>query len=1170
MKQFSKELGKVSITPKGDWNSSIANEKLDIVYDRRNNQAYIAKQDVPIGVDIDNREYWQPLNVSGYADNNFINLTAENENGTITAYESLEEAVATIFPINRRVGATLSFYNLNSDRLDRQAEFELWQFNSTDLANWENKDYWNNIYYNWNVFAGWYIDADALKNHVEIPNVGQYAYVGSNLNDAILYQCRTNGTWTNTGIKVRNYISVVVSGNITIGENGNWFSDGEDTGIPATPAVDEQLDNIITKHESLSRTVQGIAVTGGASTATNVTYNNDNSGLNAENAQDAIDEVSSIGYFAKRGGIVNISTNYNSDHIAEVLTLSQALSKVPSTDMVLGFQGKYLATDGWHTIIYIGNSLTSWSNTTKWIDLADKVFNSISNNSTFAGIATPATNPSTPDGNVFYIATEPGTYSNFGGLSIKDGEAAILEWKGTWSKKSGLATITKLNQVAAKAGYLFELSKGFITPGGEDGKENDLRVRTSPIFEPFEYELNDGIVLISTYYYNLDGTFISQGKPNHSNYYKRLVFGKSDGSNINPIIDEIFRSYSLANDILKKQIEDTESEVNNIKAEQQNFPLRAYLFEPYVNPIVNKSSVDFNLTKIVKEIIPLDNFADYYKSDGTLRKFYIYGIGMHTTEQFIIGIRYEKDDGQYETTGHKMVSAEKTTDLWIEVGKTLRFKLLIDTTYFYNGEILTYIINPTLENSEFSSTYLENQFTSKKADNNKKDIESQAAVLTSLNFKVDNLESLTNTMVYPKNLYNKSKQIAGENGAENGYLDDSGSVVIHKTAKVSYYIPIQSGVEYFAQDMYGTGTRYCTYGVNKELIRVVYRNMGNNAPVDAVCTFNSDEAFVRFSIRDINKFMLSKAGEKQPYEEGFEPYAKVTEKMLNEISKNLKICSGLEGLKIVAFGDSVTDGKVDSASDSSVRVTWVETLAKMIGSRYLHLKATTSSMQSGPYENIVNYDVFNMGSSGMRITYKKDGSTVEEWTDSKQIGELGGLNTNNVLYNWFRRFEMLNTKDGKKLIEPDIFIIAAGTNDVSQGSDKGEISDAFNLTANYPNDLDTLDNTKMTSALKRVLLYIQINYPKAKIYYCTPIHGGYGGRTLQALGEVADKNTEVCGYMNVEVIDLFKKSGINGIFENQQHIDAGDTRDTIDGVHVRQSGADKQAKTIFNVCRATY
>lgn len=328
MKQFSKELGKVSVTPKGAWNINTTSERLDIVYDKRNNQAYIAKQNVPVGVDIDNREYWQPMNVTGYADNNFINLTTENENGTITAYESLEEAVATILPINRRVGATLSFYNLNSDRLDRQAEFELWQFNSTDLANWENKDYWNNIYYNWNVFTGWYISVDSLEKHVKIPNVGQYAYVGANLNDALLYQCRTNGTWTNTGIKVRNYISVVVSGNITIGENGNWFSDGEDTGIPATPAVDEQLDNIIiqlqqhtteisnlkksdanlqdqitsndsditnltAKHKSLSKTVQGIAATGGASTATNVTYNNGTSRLNSENAQDAIDELAS-------------------------------------------------------------------------------------------------------------------------------------------------------------------------------------------------------------------------------------------------------------------------------------------------------------------------------------------------------------------------------------------------------------------------------------------------------------------------------------------------------------------------------------------------------------------------------------------------------------------------------------------------------------------------------------------------------------------------------------------------------------------------------------------------------------------------------------------------------------------------------------------------------------
>ena len=58
--------------------------------------------------------------------------------------------------------------------------------------------------------------------------------------------------------------------------------------------LNKKHDTLNSKHESLSRTVQGIAATSGASTATNVTYNNGNSILNAENVQDAIDEVSSI------------------------------------------------------------------------------------------------------------------------------------------------------------------------------------------------------------------------------------------------------------------------------------------------------------------------------------------------------------------------------------------------------------------------------------------------------------------------------------------------------------------------------------------------------------------------------------------------------------------------------------------------------------------------------------------------------------------------------------------------------------------------------------------------------------------------------------------------------------------------------------------------------------
>lgn len=66
----------------------------------------------------------------------------------------------------------------------------------------------------------------------------------------------------------------------------------------------------------------------------------------------------------------------------------------------------------------------------------------------YAGIATPATNPGTPDQNVFYLASTAGTYTNFGGLVLADGEIAILKYNGTWSKDStGAASLENVNQL---------------------------------------------------------------------------------------------------------------------------------------------------------------------------------------------------------------------------------------------------------------------------------------------------------------------------------------------------------------------------------------------------------------------------------------------------------------------------------------------------------------------------------------------------------------------------------------------------------------------------------------------------------------------------------------------------------------------------------------------------
>lgn len=67
------------------------------------------------------------------------------------------------------------------------------------------------------------------------------------------------------------------------------------------------------------------------------------------------------------------------------------------------------------------------------------IVSSVGENATFAGIATPDTNPGAPDGPVFYLAFEKGEYPNFG-LVDKISELTILKNEnGKWIAK-GLKT----------------------------------------------------------------------------------------------------------------------------------------------------------------------------------------------------------------------------------------------------------------------------------------------------------------------------------------------------------------------------------------------------------------------------------------------------------------------------------------------------------------------------------------------------------------------------------------------------------------------------------------------------------------------------------------------------------------------------------------------------------
>lgn len=66
-------------------------------------------------------------------------------------------------------------------------------------------------------------------------------------------------------------------------------------------------------------------------------------------------------------------------------------------------------------------------------------------NSTFAGIAVPETNPGTPQQNVFYLASQPGVYVNFGALELTDEICIFTNKTGSWEKyNAGIPTSAKL------------------------------------------------------------------------------------------------------------------------------------------------------------------------------------------------------------------------------------------------------------------------------------------------------------------------------------------------------------------------------------------------------------------------------------------------------------------------------------------------------------------------------------------------------------------------------------------------------------------------------------------------------------------------------------------------------------------------------------------------------
>ena len=206
----------------------------------------------------------------------------------------------------------------------------------------------------------------------------------------------------------------------------------------------------------------------------------------------------------------------------------------------------------------------------------------------FAGVATTATNPGSPDAKVFYIANGKGSYTNFGGLEVTEDDVVVLYWDSSWHKVStGIASQEKLtelqNTVRDFCSGMFTANKAINAQGQEVIRTNLYCTGFLPVKNrilAYGYEgANNGLHICS--FYDKDKVFISSyvgasvptfmaidlsgdDIPSNASYFR-----------INSFVEVIDKSYAVGDvqDFLVSFIEENSGKIGEIETEIKSLDL---------------------------------------------------------------------------------------------------------------------------------------------------------------------------------------------------------------------------------------------------------------------------------------------------------------------------------------------------------------------------------------------------------------------------------------------------------------------------------------------------------------------------------------------------------------------------------------------------------------------
>ena len=190
-----------------------------------------------------------------------------------------------------------------------------------------------------------------------------------------------------------------------------------------------------------------------------------------------------------------------------------------------------------------GNSLTSAMSqkavTDEFGTIQDAIASIVNAGYVFAGVATPSTNPGTPEAKVFYIADGKGTYTNFGGLEVTEDEMVVIKYDTAWHKEAtGIASQEKLTELEREinGGVIVESVEFVPNYGGTISQNGISKSSTISNNELMSIDITD------RQYIKITAT-LANGI-NSSDIFRIMAFEDANGNltyvpMVNPLAEEI-------------------------------------------------------------------------------------------------------------------------------------------------------------------------------------------------------------------------------------------------------------------------------------------------------------------------------------------------------------------------------------------------------------------------------------------------------------------------------------------------------------------------------------------------------------------------------------------------------------------------------------------------------